>query len=184
MKVTDRTGIAMIQACILAFIVICALFSCYGPKQAQNQFAKAVAYDPLLPANYCAITYPVKEKIIAGETVTKTDTIWGDGEIIHHTTVERIRDTVYVTKFVQGNTIRETIIRTDTVVKENTAAVEAERLNNKKLTGLLETTTVDRDKWKAIAKKRLWTIIGLSTAMALGLVALLYRKFKKKVPIP
>lgn len=156
-------GLRLLYIGAALLLILMALASCYS---ARKQFAKAVTHSPELAATYCAITYPIKEKIIAGETVTLTDTLWST-EFTTDTVVRN--NTVYVTKYLPGSTIRETVIRTDTIVKENTAAVEAERLNNKTLTGVLGDTTGERDKWRNIAKKRFWIIAGLGFAMALGI---------------
>lgn len=156
---------------ILALI----LTGCYGPKQARNQFAKAVAYDQGLAADYCATTYPVKETVIQGKDIVKYDTLWGEGEVITRTVIERVRDTVYTTRYLQGNTIRETVIRTDTIVKENTAALAAARIDNTRLTGLLVDKTAYGDKWREIARKRFWIIVALCAIVGIGL----YFKIKK-----
>lgn len=159
----------------MRYIAILLLFTgCYSANKARTQFAKAVTHSPELAATYCAITYPVKERVIQGRDSIRTDTLYGTQYV---TDTVRSKDTVYITKYFQGSTIRETIIRTDTILKENTAAVEAERLNNKTLTGVLGDTTGERDKWRKIAKKRFWIIAGLGFAMALGI----FLKLKKVI---
>ena len=168
--------------------IICGLLAillsgCYSQRKAQNQFAKAVAYTPELAATYCALTFPIKEKIIKGKDSVIVDTLWGEGETITRTLVERVRDTVYITKYIQGNTIRETIVRTDTVVKENTAALAAARLELGKALTIATDKTNEATKWRKIAKKRFWVIAGMGAAMALGIFAMIRRKIVKKLPV-
>lgn len=161
--------IQAIISALLAFAILGPAPGCYSPNKARNQFAKAVTYDPALAATYCGITFPVKEKFIPGKDSIRVDTLWSDGEIITRTVVERIRDTVYTTRYIQGNTIRETIIRTDTVIKENTASVEAERLNNKALTGVLASKTTEADTLRKSRNKWRMIAIGLMVVLGLGI---------------
>ena len=173
----------MIRAALLIIILPTLIIGCYSKRKAQTQFAKAVAYDGSIPAKYCAQTFPVIEKIIKGKDSIIVDTLWGEGETITRTLIERVRDTVYITKYIQGNTIRETIVRTDTIVKENTAALAASRLELGKALTIATDKTNEATKWRKIARKRFWIIAGMGAAMALGIFAMIRRKVVKKIPV-
>lgn len=68
-------------------------------------------------ANECATRYPIKEKIVKGETVYYTDTIIEPGLIIQADPI------LLKVKCPDSKIITKTISRTDTIIKENTAEI-------------------------------------------------------------
>jgi len=70
-------------------------------------------------ANECSNRYPIKEKIVKGETVYYTDTIIEPGLIIQADPI------LLKVKCPPTLTITKTINRVDTMVKENTAKLKA-----------------------------------------------------------
>lgn len=164
-------------------ILIILLASCYSRNKAQVQHGKAVATFPEIGADYCARTYPARDTVIKGETVTHFDTIYTGGETIFDTFT--VNDTVRIIKTVQlpGTKIIERQFKTDTVVRVNTAEVDLWRIQANKALDIATDKTKEADKWKKIAKKRFWIIFGMGAVLTLGLVAMIYRKFRKKVPV-
>ena len=164
-------------------IILCILLSgCYNQRKATSQFGKAVTAYPKIGADYCAITYPPKEKLIKGDSVIVLDTIYTGGETFFDT-VYTSPDTVLITKTVTlpAKVINKTITLHDTLVVENTAALKSCQLDNSKMLSLLHDKTKEADKWRKTAKKRFWIIAGMGAAMALGLFLALRRKVVKKV---
>jgi len=166
-----------------AFVLILLLFvlslcSCYSLRKAKGEFGKAVTAHPEIGAEYCAITYPVKEVIIQGKDSITVDTLWGAGETQFDTVYSHSKDTVYITKFIRGNTIRETIIRTDTVYKVNTAEIAACRLQQGKIVDILTDKTAEAKKFKD--GRNMWRkiAIGLMAAIGLWLFLFIRRKIK------
>lgn len=154
----------------------------YPESKARSQFSRAAAAFPIIPAEYCAQTYPVKEKVITGKDSVRVDTLWADSS---STTVVRdtirFKDTVIIqtVKILPGKTIRETFIRTDTVYKENTAALDACNIALRSSVINLEKANAEWEKWMQRAKLRWWIIAALITVLGLGIFFLLWRKFKK-----
>jgi hypothetical protein len=70
-------------------------------------------------ANECSNRYPIKEKIVKGETIYYTDTIIEPGLIIQADPI------LLKVKCPDSKTITKTITRTDTIIKENTAKLKA-----------------------------------------------------------
>jgi len=68
-------------------------------------------------ANECATRYPIKEKIVKGETVYYTDTIIEPGLIIQADPI------LLKVKCPDSKVITKTINRVDTVIKTNTAEI-------------------------------------------------------------
>jgi len=95
----------------LVLISILFLFGCK---------TKEIAWD-----YECNLRYPIKEKIIKGETVYSTDTLIEPGLIINCDPI------ILKAKCPDSKIITKTINRVDTVVKENTAKISLlERTNN------------------------------------------------------
>lgn len=160
-----------------AFILCLALASCYTENKARNQFSKAAIAYPKLPADYCAITYPVKDSLIT-DTLLTTDTLYIEGQDLTDTVTVNDTVRITITKTLRGKIITNTIRIVDTVYRENTAAVAACRIDNSKLTSLLISVTADRDKYKSQANKRGWMFWGLLFLVIGAIGTRLYLKSK------
>lgn len=152
-------------------ILLCTLFaSCYTARKAKQQFAKATVAYPQLAAEYCGTTYPIKEWVIQGKDSTRIDTLWADGDTHFDTVYSFMKDTVYITKFTPGKTIRETFYRVDTVYAENIAAIHALQLQLGDALEISVANAKEANKWEKRAKERLlWFIIACGL-MGLGVV--------------
>ena len=153
--------------CLWAIILLIAgcLQSC-STLEKRIAKAKLVAVEnPNSFASLCGQLFPVKEVFIKGkdsvriDSVTKTNTI----------TVTRVikGDTVYIdVDCPKEKVVTRTVIRTDTVVKENTAnlktlGVKYDELNTKYVKS--EQSLSDAEK---SAKNRIWWIVGLALVLA------------------
>lgn len=175
-----------IQVIIVGIITYCLLIllcGCYTRNKAQQQFARSTVTYPEIAADYCGRTYPVRDSFIRGKDVMKTDTLWGDGETIVLRDTIRSRDTVFIkiTNQLPGKVIERTYYRTDTIKIENTAALDLSRIEMNKAINLASDKTIEADKWRKIAKKRFWIILGMGAVMALGIFALIKRKMVNRV---
>lgn len=148
------------------FILLFACFAlgCYNQKKAQTQFGKAAANYPIIPATYCAITYPPKVEFVKGDTITNTDTLQLDGNVITDTVVNL--DTVRITtiKTLPGQTITKVIHVTDTVKTESTAKLSECDLERNKTLDLLADSNTKLTSYEGKAKKRgiiMWSLIAL-----------------------
>lgn len=146
---------------ILSLWLLCG---CYNQRKAQQQVAKADASYPSIIAELCAEKFPITEKIVKGDSVFKTDTV-SDMIFIPADTVT-INDTVRITKTLPGKTITvtNTIIRTDTIYKENTAALAACALARDNAIKLALAEKTRADKWKKRADTRGIILLGLILA--------------------
>lgn len=109
-------------------LLLIFLASCSTAKRTARKIekAKAVAIaNPGAFAGICAVLFPVRDSLIKGDTVTRIDTVTNI-ELVPDTVL--VGDTVVITKTLPGKTITRTITVTDTIIKENTARVEAIRL--------------------------------------------------------
>lgn len=162
----------------MRYLILSLIFcGCYSRPIATKQHGRAAATYPDIAADYCARTYPVTNETIKGDSVFITDTMWGEG-------TTRI-DTVYVagkpfevtkTIILPGKTVTNTIYRTDTVVKENTAALELSRGNERKAVAGWNAETNERKKYQGRARKYLFGLIGAGALVGLWL----FFKFRKK----
>ncbi len=161
---------------VIGLAIACLLLtSCgYPYRKAQAQFGRAAATFPELPAGYCARVYPPKDSLIKGDTVTTYDTLWGEG---HTDTLYSFhRDTVRLIIYKPGQTIVQTVRVTDTLRVVNTAAVDACRIDNTRLVRLQAEDRLTADKWRAIARKRFWIILGLGAGIVLGIFLIVRKK--------
>jgi hypothetical protein len=161
----------------MKYVVIClVLASCYSPKTAQVQFARAAVTYPEISAGYCARVYPSKDSFIIGKDSIRVDTLWGD-VVIRDTVIEKSVDTVriYYTTQLPGKVITRTTVRTDTIRWENRAALDLLNIANEKLLSKLDKAELQRDKereyknwWRKMA---LWTwfllVIGIGSGYLL-----------------
>lgn len=153
------------------------LTGCYTQEKAKRQFSRSVVYDPAIGAEFCALTFPAKDSILPGTTITKTDTLWGSGET-RIDTVFMAGKPIEVTKTIvlPGKVITNTILRTDTVYRENTAALELSRMNERAAVMGWNAETADRKKYQGRAKKLLLMLIGAGVLAGLWLFLKLRRK--------
>lgn len=172
---------------ILLLILVSNLTGCYSESKARGQFSRAVvAYPEILP-KACIDKYPAKDSLIKGDTVQiiSTDTLWGLGETRIDTVFQAGKPyEVTRTIIVPGKTIIETRLRVDTVEKESIrllAALDLANINLTRSLALSDEKTKEADKWRKIAKKRFWVILGLSAGIALGVVAMARKKMAKKL---
>lgn len=163
-----------------AALILIFLCGCYNYRKAANQFGRASISYPEIPAQYCSVAYPVKEKIIQGKDSIKTDTLFvGGGEIIFDTVYKKDSVFFYTTERLPGKVITNTIFKTDTIIRENKAALALCDIERGKAIRLLESKTAESDKWRRIAKKRFWIIVGMGLFIAIQIYGLLRNKIFK-----
>lgn len=157
------------------------LVGCYSHQKATNQHGRAVATFPDIGADYCARTYPPKDSLIKGDSVIVLDTIYQGGETFIDTVIVPSTDSVrvWITKTVQlpAKVVTRTVTIRDTVVKINTALLDACQIEKRKLTDALTVEQKRADKYQGQAKQRLWILLGIAGAF---LVWLFFRLKRKK----
>ena len=160
-------------------ILIILLAGCYTRQKAQKQHGRVAATYPEIPADYCARMYPAKDSLIKGDSIFVSDTIFTGGNVSFDTTI--IMDTKYITKTIQlpGTKIIERIYKTDTIVKVNTAALDLCSIERRDAIFLAKDKTAEADKWRKIAKKRFWMLLGAGFVITLGLFGFLRKKLTK-----
>jgi len=163
---------------ILMLLFVMTLPGCYPIKKARAQHGKAVTSFPEIGADYCARTYPVQNNYIKGDSVVTFDTLYVGGDFIFDTIT--VNDTVRITKVIQlpGKLITKFIRVTDTVKVVDKAALDLCSIERGKAIFLLDEKTKESDKWKKIAIKRLWVIIGLGVVLGLGIFFTVRKKLK------
>lgn len=177
--------VKVIAVGIITYALLFLLTGCYSSQKARKQFGRATVTYPEIPAEYCARTYPPKDTIIQGKDIVKTDTLWGEGETVFIRDTIRNRDTVFIktVERLPGQVITRTVFRTDTVYQENRAALDLANINLTRSLALSDEKTKLADKWRKIAKKRFWIILGMGAVMALGIFAMIKKKVAKKIPL-
>lgn len=147
-------------------LLLILLSSCYNQRKATLQHGKAVATYPEIGADYCSRTYPPRDSITPGTVVTRTDTLWGAGDITTDT-VYLEGKSVQVTKVITlpWKVIRETYYRTDTIYRVDNAAVDLCRIREGKAVSALEKEQARADKYQGRARSRLLVIIWLALAI-------------------
>lgn len=167
----------IIAALGIAALVASLLQGCYTQQKAKNQFGKAAITYPEIPARYCATTYPAKEVLIKGKDSLLIDTIYtGTGEFITDTIVKNDTIFYHTVERLPGTVITKTIARVDTAYIENTAALALCDIERGKAIGLLDKKTIEADRWRAIAKKRFWIIVGLGLILMISFAWKIYKK--------
>ena len=173
----------IIGFCIV--IILLLLFSRWSPeRKAQIEEKKdAKATQRLLARgvlnDICAEIYPVKDSIIKGDSVLVLDTLYIPGEISTDTLIEKDTVRITTTKTLPSKTIIKTVHVIDTIVRENTANIEACKDDNRKLIDLLTVKTKESDTWKGKAKKRNIIIFILAGAIGMWTFIKLKSKFTK-----
>lgn len=152
-------------------VILILLAGCSAPKQ----FARLAISHPELPAKYCVDKYERQKDTVYKQGAEKLtfDTIYTGGEIT--------TDTVYVAgkpmevvKIITlpGQTIYERSLRVDTVYRDSPGLLARYDLCDiERRAAVLSAVQdrTDRDKWRRIARKRFWIIIGMGAVMALGI---------------
>ena len=172
----------ILPICLIIAIILVTILtsSCYNQRKATQQFSRAAVAYPKLPAEYCAITYPVKDSIIK-DTLITTDTLLVPGQDITDTV--RSLDTIRITtvKYLPGKIITNTFHIVDTIYKENTAALKVCQLDNSIMTDLLSKKTAEADKYHGQSTKRGYIMWGLLLLIALVIGFKTYNSLKPKI---
>lgn len=158
---------------ILVLLALC-LTSCATLEKRISK-AKVLAYEhPKEFAGFCSDAFPVKEKYIKGKDSLRIDTV--TEEKIVKVPVIIKGDTIYVdAKCPQSKVVTNTVYRTDTLVKENTAKITALEYSKSKIDTELTITKDKLTEAKKSANTRLWILIGMAGAIV-ALIVLLFRK--------
>jgi PBP1b-binding outer membrane lipoprotein LpoB len=165
---------------IIGFILLIILFilgmlqSCKVSEQKKIDKAKIVAINhPNDFASICSQLFPVKESFIKGKDSIRTDTVTKT-------------NTVTVTRVIKGDTVRvdvecpkEKVItryvnRTDTVIKENTAKLEAVQIEFSKQNSLLNKTADELTEAKNASNKKNWWI-GAFAFLFIGAIFVMWK---------
>lgn len=155
---------------MLPYILLLSLCGCYTARKAKDQFAKATVAYPGIAAEYCATTYPVRERVIQGKDSLRVDTLWESGETNFDTLYSFRKDTVYITRYLPGKTIRETFYRVDTVYQQETAMLHALQLQVRDALTLSVDNAKSANKWEARSKKNFWIWVSLAGMLGLGII--------------
>lgn len=135
--------------------------------------AKIVAYEnPKSFSEFCGTMFPVATKHVKGKDSIVTRTITVKGDSIECPTVEDKNGNMVTPKgkCPDVNVPCKEGIRVDTVFRENTAKLEAERLRYDKKVDELSKSEKERLEAVKSANTRLWWIISISVAFAIAIV--------------
>jgi len=159
-------------------VILLLLSSCYSQQKARVQLGKAVTTYPEIGAEFCALTYPVKE-LVKSDTLYKTDTII-NGFTFIDTAYIKIRDTVTrtITKTLPNKIVTNTVHIRDTIVKENTAAKGLCEIERNRAIGIATEANLRADKWQGKALTRFWLLLALILLVAGYVGARLMGKIK------
>jgi hypothetical protein len=161
-------------------LIIILLSSCYNQRKATQQFSRAAIAYPLIPANYCAITYPVKDSTIR-DTLLTTDTTFIEGQDLVDTV--RSLDTTRITTihYLPGKIITNTFHVIDTIYQENTAKLQVCQLERSTALNLLQESEKRLSIAQSKATKRGWIMWGLLLLILLIVGWKVYNSFKPKI---
>jgi len=153
---------------LYAGFVMAVLSGCYSQSKAKGQFGKAVTAYPVIGADFCALTYPPKDRLIKGDTVHTTDTFYTEGSTQYDTIRVKDSDTIRIIKTIQlpGTKTIEKYFIHDTLQVVNTAELKACQLS---LADGLRIANDYKSKYEIADKKahtRFWMIIGLAALVA------------------
>lgn len=143
---------------IYLFVPILLLSSCASRQQKAANFFRQ---NPNQLAEVCADLFPIRERVIPGALITKTDTTTLAGIILPCPPADGEK-TVFIS-CPGTKKVTQVTTRTDTVIKENTARIA-------ELSGRLFNTAHDYEKYKTRSKHL--TLILMIAAAALGLYVL------------
>lgn len=148
---------AVLLIAIITCVILFFVSGCVSAEKAQMVLEKKQVL-----AKVCAEKYPVKTEYIKGDSVviTTIDTIYSGNDIIFDTVYSVAKDTVIITKTIPiTKVIKNTIRITDTIVKENTAAVEATKIDLNKCKSANEALTAKLNKVKRVRSTYFWLLI-------------------------
>lgn len=162
-------------------IMISALYACNPAKKATD-YMRA---HPEVNAPVCADQFPVKDSLIKGDTVYRTDTL-ETFEVLYDTVLAEPNGAVDTVRITKTKIITNTRTITDTVIRENTARVS--QLNNSLVVAntLVAAKNAEIEEWKkdysdmkaSRNKFRLWFWIACG---AIGMFA--FMKLRKILPV-
>jgi hypothetical protein len=155
----------------LPAILALLLLGCYSQEKAQRQHGKAVATYPEIGADYCARIYPpARDTIIKGDTVVEVQIIYEDTGSVIVDTVNNL-DTVTITRTITKptQTIVQRIYQTDTLYRENRAALDLCEKERREAVAALSVEQSRADKYKKRAALRGYILLGLILAAAVWL---------------
>ena len=147
---------------IIVFSLLMLVSSCSLPYKINKAKVLAVSH-PGDFAGFCAATFPVKEVFVKGKDSIRTDTLFLRSDSVPCPPAADGR--VIKIPCPPQRTVTKTIIRVDTLLKENTA--KAQSLSNE-INRLQQQSAVLTAKNKELARKaknRLITICGLLLAL-------------------
>jgi gamma-glutamylcyclotransferase (GGCT)/AIG2-like uncharacterized protein YtfP len=138
--------------------------------------AKVIAYEnPKSFAEFCATTFPVTEKLIKGKDSLRVDTLIEEKVVKVPVYIDG--DTIYVAaKCPKNKTIVNTVYRTDTLVKENTAKLDDLRQSYDKLDKSYKELLISKEKSDNKAVARLYWILGLGLLAVMAIYMLVKTK--------
>jgi len=159
---------ALTTLALLILGLVLMLTSCITTEKAQKILENKGEL-----AKVCAEKYPVKTEYIKGDSIITIDTIYSGNDVIFDTVYSVAKDTVLITKVIPvTKTITKTVTRIDTVVKENTAATEAAKIDlnkcNDKYSALFlkyEKLFGQSDKYRKQRNTAYWVILLLLVAL-------------------
>lgn len=164
-------------------IILIFICGCSAERKAQREEDKDLKAAQRLMArdkldDLCAAMFPVRDSII-NDTVDVFDTLYVPGEPVYDTTI--VNDTVKITKRETWQIrIVKTIKITTTIIRKETADINACNDDKKKLIGLLEKKTAESDDWEGKAKTRGWINWGLGFLFLLIIGINVYKAVKLK----
>lgn len=170
----------------MRYLIILILFA--ASCSPSRQFAKLAIAHPELPAKYCVDKYEGKKDTVYKQGAERLtfDTIYTGGEITTDT-VYLAGKPIEVTKTIilPGKTIYERSIRVDTVYRDSPELLAKYDLSDIERRDAIineKAERIESDKWRKIAKKRFWTILGMGAGIALGLFLFIRKKITKVIP--
>lgn len=163
---------------VISILIILIIFSsCYTAKKAQRQVQRANLEFPLVTTDFCAITFPIKEKLvekikfIKGEAIIKTDTLTIDCDSV---VADKNKDNKVLIKY-RNIYQTDTIVKTITIEKENTARITNLQIQIEDLT-LIKKQNEKTIKEKSIRIKDLWYFLVGSIALNVFLILFIVRR--------
>lgn len=143
------------------------LSGCMTQKKREDIFHRYARENPVELAEICADKYPPKTVTITGktDTVVNRDTVKVKVPVV----IPGGTDTVWA-DCPPAERIYHYINRTDTIMQENTAMIEALRLRRDSALQDLGIYRAMLDEWRERAKNRVWWIVGLAIALGASVI--------------
>lgn len=168
---------------ILALLLFAGMAGgCFTEKKAARLHDKIGDRHPVVPAKYCADKYKTDTVTVSGESVITFDTIYVDYIDTVEIGIELPLDTTGrlfpPIKKCKDRIITKTVVRTDTIYRENIARVDQYKIERDNAVKKLTEATEDLKKARTTNKIRFWIIIALGAL----LFATNYGSLKKMIP--